>query len=133
MRKYGEDFAEDARLNKMALADEAEIQPTLTDHYGKLFADARATRDRIQVALKLKRAEANLNFRIFPPDNLKITEAVIEALIDADAGVQSLEAELLTAKEQVYIYEAAMSAMSDKSSMIKVLQSLWSGGYFSAS
>jgi hypothetical protein len=60
----------------------------------------------------------------------KFTEDSIGAIVETNEEVIGSVAELLKAKEQVYIFESAVNALNDKSSRIKDLVALWLGGYY---
>lgn len=135
MREYGKNFKDDVRLEKTKLDDEAELNPSLMQHYCDLLAEAKAARDAVENKMKLKMAEVELAIRRSDPKSMgldKFTEAVISSLVETDEKVIALKKELLDAKEDLYTYEGAVDALRDKSSMIKVLQALWVGGYFAA-
>jgi len=135
MREYGKDFKEDVRLDQYKLNDEAELNPSLMQHYCDLLAEAKAAKDAVERKLKLMMAEVELSVRRSDPSSFglsKFTDPVIPPLVETDEKVIALKKELLDAKEDLYTYEGAVDALRDKSSMIKVLQALWVGGYFAA-
>jgi archaellum component FlaC len=135
MREYGKRFSDDVALNRNELDLEAELNPSLMQHYSDLLSEARAERDRLDGKLKQVMAECELTIRRGNPKDYgleKYTEAVITSLVEIDPEVQATKKELLDAKEDLYTYEGAVDALHDKSAMIKVLSSLWIGGYYAA-
>jgi archaellum component FlaC len=135
MREYGKKFSDDVALNRNELDLEAELNPSLMQHYSDLLSEARAERDRLDGKLKQVMAECELTIRRGNPKDYgleKYTEAVITSLVEIDPEVQATKKELLDAKEDLYTYEGAVDALHDKSAMIKVLSSLWIGGYYAA-
>lgn len=135
MREYGKKFADDVALNRMELDLEAELNPSLMQHYSDLLSEAKAERDRLDGKLKQIMAETEIRIRKSDPKSFgleKFTEAVITSLVEIDPEVQATKKELLDAKEDLYTYEGAVDALHDKSAMIKVLSSLWIGGYYAA-
>lgn len=135
MREYGKDFSKDVALNKNELDEEAELNPSLLQHYSDLMSEAKAERDRLDGVLKQTMAETEIRIRKADPKAFgleKFTEAVIASLVETDLEVQTAKKELLDAKEELYTYEGAVDALHDRSDMIKVLSSLWIGGYFAA-
>lgn len=135
MREYGVDFKKDIALNRNGLDEEAELNPSLLQHYNDLLAEAKAERDRLDASLKQTMAETEIRIRKSDPKAFgleKFTEAVITSLVETDLEVKSTKKELLDAKEELYTYEGAVDALHDKSDMIKVLTSLWIGGYYAA-
>ncbi len=131
-KKIGVDFTEDSKLNKLDLANEAEIQSTLMAHYSKELATAKHKKDRAEQALKLRKAEIELGIRRNPPADLKVTEAVIEALVTTHGDVVELTNDLMDCKEEVYVFEAATDGIKSRGDMIKVEQQLWQAGYYAA-
>ena len=135
MREYGKDFKSDVGLNQYALNDEAELNPSLLQHYSELLAEARSERDRSEAKLKQLLAETEIRIRKSDPKSHrleKFTEGSIAALIEMDVDILTARRNLLDAKEDAYTYEGAVDALHDKSDMIKTLTSLWIGGYFAA-
>lgn len=135
MRTYGKNFKDDVALNQYKLNEEAEINPSLMQYYSDLLAEAKAAKDATENKLKMTMAEVELEVRRSDPKTYKLekfTEAVITSLVETDDRVKSLKSEVLDAKEDVYTYEGAVDALRDRSSMIKVLQALWCGGYYAA-
>ena len=135
MREYGVNFKSDVALNRNGLDEEAELNPSLLQHYNDLLAEAKAERDRLDNQLKQATAEVEIRIRKTEPKALgleKFTDAVVAALVGSDLELKSIKKELLDAKEELYTYEGAVDALHDKSDMIKVLTSLWIGGYYAA-
>jgi hypothetical protein len=133
MRDYGKNFAEDVKLNKLDLANEAEVMPSLMQYYTDLLAKAKADKDTISQKLDFAENDAEMRFRNNGTGLPKDTEASIKASVAIDAKVVALQKSLVEAKEVVYTYEAAVDSLKNKSDMIKVEKDLWIGGYFSAS
>ncbi len=129
----GVDFAEDAKLNKLKLADEAESLSSMLAFYGEQMAEAKAARDKAARALELQCAQTELDIRRNPPKDLdKLTESIVKALVTSHPDVVKCEQALLDAKEKAYTMEVAWNTIDSKGSMIKVLQALWGTGYYSA-
>jgi hypothetical protein len=132
MREYGKDFAEDVKLDKLDLANEAEVMSSLMQFYTGQLAQAKAHRDDIDNRLDYAKAEAYLHYSKNGTGLPKDTVDSIKAAVLVDDKVSSLAEELVKAKEEVYTFESAVDAMRNKSDMIKVEQNLFQSGYFSA-
>jgi hypothetical protein len=128
----GRSFEQEIELDKFKLHEEATMQALLMAEYSDALAKAKTEKDAAELRVKMAEATANLDYRQNPPEGLKITEAVIEALVITNTSVVAAKEALIKAKEAVYAFEVAVDALRDKSSMIKVLTSLWIGGYYAA-
>lgn len=132
-RVYGKDFREDIRLDKFALDSEAEMNPNMLHDHGMALADAKAQRDHADHQVDMIVAATELDIRGKDPKSFgvdKYTEAIVKALVEVDPAVIKAKQTLLAAKEDTYLREASVNALNDKSSMIKVLQNLFTTGYY---
>jgi preprotein translocase subunit SecA len=120
-------------LDRYALDVEASQSAANLQTYSKELAQKRADRDSASLAVDVMRAEVSLKVRSSDPQTYglsKFTEDSIGAIVETDKEVLEVQTNLLKAKEQVYLYEAAVNALNDKSGQIKNLVSLWCGGYY---
>jgi hypothetical protein len=120
-------------LDRFALDVEAERSAANLQTVGQLCAEAKTAKDVADLELKRVRASAELDIRKSPPSRYgleKFTEGSIAALVEVDKGVVEKGNDLLRTKETHSRLEAAVSALSDKSSRIKDLTALWIGGYY---
>lgn len=120
-------------LDRYALDVEAERSAANLQTVGQLCAEARANKDAAEAVLKRVYGETELMVRKIPPAKFgleKFTESSISAIVESSKEVEEATSVLLDAKKKFYELEAAVSALSDKSSRIKDLTSLWIGGYF---
>lgn len=120
-------------LDRYALDVEAERSAANLQTVGNMCAEARAEKDEAEMELKRWYASAELKIRKSSPSKFgleKFTEGSIAALVEVDEEVMRAGQKLLIAKELYYKLEAAVSALSDKSSRIKDLTALWIGGYY---
>lgn len=122
------DFQDAVELKKAYIDQEAERNPSLVSTYAQELADAKVEKDRLEVALKQKKAEKDLYYRVNPVNGVKATESSIASMVITDEEVVALEKELIEAKDAYYTYESAVKALDDKSSMIKVLKDLMISG-----
>lgn len=123
---------DDARLNKLDLANETEKQSMILQYYYEKLAQAKGARDKAVIALDLREAELNLEFRRNPPPDLKVTEAVIESLVATHSDIVELTQDLAEMKEELYLYEGAVETLRAKGEMLKLEVQLFNAGYYSA-
>lgn len=131
-RKYGESFSDDVKVDKYALDEEMEMNPSLLDQYGTKYAEARAEQDRLEVQIKYLSAKKALEFRKNPPSDVKVTDSTIEALVNSDEELNNLKNDLNDAKEDVYTYYSALESLRDKGLRLHDLMELYKTGYYSA-
>ena len=131
-REYGKDFSEDVRLDKLDLANEAELMPSLMKFYTEQLAKAKTHRDDIDNRLDYAKAEAYLHYSKHGTGLAKDTVDSIKSAVVTDEKVSALADEFIEAKKEVYTFESAVDSMKNKSDMIKVEQNLFQSGYFSA-
>jgi hypothetical protein len=86
-KTFGEDFSKDIRINRFKLDEECEIQPALYHFYAEEYAQARAVRDAQKDKLDLVLGTRETYLRRNPPEDIKITESVIAALLVQDTEV----------------------------------------------
>jgi len=121
---------EDLKLNKFKLDEEASKQSSLYQYFTDKLTEVRALKDEISLKLEEKLAEVELNIRNNPPDGLKITESVIQALVVSNEEVKELRKKLNELKRQNYELEGIVNSLDQKKSMIKVLAELYIVGYY---
>lgn len=129
--EIGIDFTQDVKLNRFKLDEESQKNPSLVHYYGELLATAKAERDKAYNKVKFMMAQTEMDYRMNPPRDIKITEATITALIETDNKVLIVKEELVKAQEKVYHLEAAVTALDDRRSELKNLTQLWIAGYYS--
>ena len=86
MKVESKTFTKDVELDRFHLDEEASKNASFIAYYGVEAADARAERDSLAMDAKRMRAERELYYRRNPPDDIKITEAVISALVETDSS-----------------------------------------------
>lgn len=125
------DFSKDIHPNKYDLDGECEKQSNLYFDYMEELSKAKTERDRAKIKLKQLSAVIELEYRKNPPKEIKITESVIESLVQTDKRVKEQEEILIKMNEIVFTLENAVEAIKCKKSMIQELDSLWMTGYYS--
>jgi hypothetical protein len=128
---FGEDFAKDVRINKFKLAEDCEIQPSLYHFYAHEFAVARSERDAAKDKLDLVLGQREIAIRRNPPEDLKVTESVVSALLIQDEAVQECKEQFRKAQEKVDILYASTSALEHRRSELDNLVSMWNKEYYS--
>jgi hypothetical protein len=131
-REYGKSFSDDVKVDKYSLDEEMEMNPSLLDKYGTLYADARSDQDTLETKIKFLSAKKELEYRRSPPTDIKVTESVIEALVNSDLEIKELKDKLNNAKEDSYTYYSALESLRDKGLRLHDLMELFKTGYFSA-
>lgn len=124
------DILADVQVDPLALERAAAEQADIFYYWAREQAVARGAVDRASNALKLARAEADLNLRENPPTGLKITEAVIVSLVERDAEVRVCAERLLEKQRSSADVDAAVRAMEHRKSMISLLGQLQISGYY---
>jgi hypothetical protein len=132
MRTIGEDLQADVQINKLALDTECEVQATLYAVYGEQFADAKSKKDAEKDRLDLILAQRELKLRANPPEGMKVTESVIDALVKSDTEVLEQKEAYRVACSDVYHLETAMGAIDHKKSQLNNLVQLQISAYYSA-
>jgi len=130
-RQYGVSLEEDAVLDRYDLATEAEMMPSLMQHYSELFAKAEDVALRAKTRMKLLEAEAWVFIQDNPPAGGKPPTAdTTKALVTTNPKVQEATEEWLTAEAEAGIYKSAVDTMREKSDKIRVLKELLLGGIY---
>lgn len=120
-------------IDKYQLDVEAERISASIQNIGNERAELEGKKDRLYAKYKLLKNEKNLYYRQNPPDGVKITESVIESLVETDKEVVQARDEFLIAQEEFNTLDVAYTAIRDKSSKIRDLITLFGMGYFADS
>lgn len=130
-RVFGENFAEDVRINRFKLDEECEIHPSAYLYYAEQYAEARKKRDAAKDRLDYVLGMRETHIRRNPPDDMKITESVVTALLAQDSEVLTAKDEYRLAQGEVDTLYAAVSAFDHRRSQLDNLVSIWSKEYYS--
>jgi hypothetical protein len=125
------DFQADVKINRLRLDVECESQPELFSFYAGALAECRSERDSLREKLKLTRADVELEARRNPPDDLKVTESVIAALVETDKRVISVKDHLGRVEHTFNGLDAIVTAFEHRRSMLNNLVELFGKEYFS--
>lgn len=126
------DIAEDLKINRYKLEDEAENQPSLFYHYSEEATTAREERDKAKAKLKEIEGRISLDYRSGKRvTEAKITENSISAAVDIDPEVIDARNKFLQAEAELGKATAAEEAMQQRKAMIGHLVQLYTMQYYS--
>lgn len=131
-KEFGEDFVKDVKINRFKLAEECEQHSSLYQYYADLLADARTKVDSSKDRLNVVEAKLELDIRTNPPENLKITDSVVKALVQSDEKVEKQKEDLREAKRGLYHLEVAVTSLEHRKRQLDNLVQLLIAGYYSA-
>lgn len=131
-KEYGEDFAKDLKINRYKMAEECEQHSSLYQYYADLLAEIRAKVDKAKDRLSVIESEIELDIRINPPKEPKMTEAVVKALVQSHEVVGGYRETLTRKKEELYHLEAAVASLEHRKRQLDNLVQLLIAGYYSA-
>jgi uncharacterized secreted protein with C-terminal beta-propeller domain len=120
-------------IDKFQLDVEAERISASIQNIGEERAVAEGNKDRLYAQYKLLKNEKNLYYRMNPPKDTKVTESVVESLVETDKDVVAARNAFLVAQEEFATMDVAYTAIRDKSSKIRDLITLFGMGYFADS
>jgi hypothetical protein len=130
-KTFGNDFQQDIRINRFKLDEECEIQPALYHYYAEEYAQARSVRDAAKDKLDLVLGEREIHIRRNPPDDMKVTEGVISALLVQDSDVQAAKEAYRVAQAKVDLLYAATTSLDHRKSELDNLVTIWTKDYYS--
>jgi hypothetical protein len=130
MKLAEEDSHSDTRTNRLKLERECERQSTLYLRYSDLLADIRDDENKADDLLDRVLGEVELSYRDNPPENVKVTDSTIKALVAKDDLVDACKEILRKAKLWRYRLEGIVKSLEHKKSEIDNLVVLWSKGYY---
>jgi len=123
LKTFG-DLEEDRKIDKGRLDEENAIQPMRYGFYADQYAQAKTELERAKNNLEATIAKQSLFYRRNPPTDLKTTEAVFDALINADREVCDAKEAVTVSQEAVNTLYAAVSSIQDVRSSIDNLVKL---------
>lgn len=121
----------DVEINRYKLEEVCSQNPSQVQYFNELLAEAKIARDELYYLIKRTIAEVELEHRRNPPKDVKMTDSTVTALTESDKKVIAARNAWVNANEDVYFYEAQVTALDDKRAELKNLVSLWIGGYYS--
>lgn len=132
MRVFGEDFEEDVKIDKKQLEEENVYQPAMYFCWSNKLADARTELDFAKDTLNATRAKKELHYRRNPPDDMKITEGVISALVADDRDIQDALDTVTRVQEAVNTLYAVVNAAEQRKCAVDNLVKLSLASYYNS-
>lgn len=112
------DLEEDRKFSKFKVAEANEVQAQKYGFWADQYAEARNELERCKANYDATVANRSLFYRRNPPTDIKVTEAVMEALVTADREVMDARDAVVKAQESVNTLYAAVSSIQDVRSSI---------------
>lgn len=133
-KTIGKDFNADVAINRFKLEEENELQPSLHNFYASQQIEAKASYTVAKDLLEVTEARRELYYRKNPPNDLKITEAVITALVIDDTEVQNAKEALRVAEKTLNTLDIAVGIIaSTRRSALGNLTDLYTKEYYNNS
>lgn len=130
-KTFGEDFGTDVKINRFKLDEECEVQPSLYHYYAEEYAQARSARDAAKDKLDLVLGEREIHIRRNPPDDMKVTEGVVGALLIQDQEVQTAKETYRVAQAKVDLLYAVTTSLDHRKAELDNLVTIWTKDYYS--
>lgn len=129
-KQFGIDITEDVKIDKMHLEVENEWYAAKYQFYADGLAGAKSELDLAKENLEATEARRELFWRRNPPDDLKVTESVITALVADDKEVQDAKDAVRIAQEKVNTMYSAVNSMDKVGTGIDNLTKLAIAKYY---
>lgn len=119
-------------IDRNALDEEWESQPTLAFKYAQVLADAKEDWDAKRDELTVLEAELALKIRSDPEEFgiEKPTEKAIEQLIAMDEDVIRLKGDIRGAKHRIDVVTGVCNSLEHRKRALENLVQLWLSSYF---
>lgn len=126
-------FTEAMAIDPNNLDAECLKQATMASQYGFLLAQLTSDRDHVRRQIKVRRAEVEKEIRNDPEAYgvAKVTEAAVNAAIEAHPDIVLLERELIEKNYEVNVAQVAVDSVSSRKKLLECLIQLWTSSYFS--
>ena len=132
MKKSELNFEQDLSIDKYKLDQECVTHSALYYRYSELVANAKNQVGVLQDNLKLIMGEVNIAIRNkLTKDEIKITEALVNAEVEKSQKVSDAREELREAELNLARLQAGVSAFEHRKSQLDNLVKLYCSGYFS--
>lgn len=134
------------RINKFKLDVECEENGNVYHRYSDMLVDAEYERDLLKAKIKEVESKVELQIRaekansdtlkedgIIPIEyqDVKLTEAVVSALVNSNKDVCETRRQLILAERKVGKIGAVVKVFAQRKSMLEGEISLWLGNYYS--
>lgn len=130
MKTFGENFEKDLIVDKLRLDDECEVQASLYYHWAQELAAAKEEANQADDRLKALLAQKSLLYRRNPPSDIKVTEAVFDALLNDDSDIRIAREDVTRTSHKVDTIWAMINALDNRKSMLDNLVKLQVSSYY---
>jgi hypothetical protein len=130
-RKFGLSLAKDLEIERHDLGVDIEYQPSLMQGVTEKLADLKKVKANKELQLSVTEAETLLRFMEAPPAGMKTTADVAKAYVATHPDVKKAENELIQAKYELDMGQAAVDSVKSKGDSIKNEVTMFALGYFS--
>ena len=130
MKTFGENFEKDLIVDKLRLDDECEVQASLYYRWAKELAAAKEEANQADDRLKALLAQKSLLYRRNPPSDIKVTEAVFDALLNDDSDIRIAREDVTRTSHKVDTIWAMINALDNRKSMLDNLVKLQVSSYY---
>ncbi len=130
--KEERDIREDLDIDRFNLEVENEKNPCLVYYWSKQLSKEQRELADLKVRLKVKRADKMLFYKKNPLDRItKPSNDIVQAMVDKDKEVVSLEYEKNQKEFDVNTLAGAEKSMDNRRSALKNLTELYNKNYYS--
>lgn len=130
MITIGQNIAEEVKINKYKLDEELQVQASLYEYYSKQLALEKNNADRIKLQLEILKGKKTIDYKRNPPQDIKITDATIDALLANDSDIIELNNQLLACTAKINILYSAVNSINQKRDALKNLVQLTTTKYY---
>lgn len=124
------DYQSDIQIDKYKLHIECEKHSAIFLDYCKKLVEAKEKRDSEKIKLSVMQGDKELFYRKNPPENLKITDSVIKALLSGDKELIAQSKKVIQCETQVQLLDVAIRSFEHRKAMLNNLVQLWTTGYY---
>ena len=129
MRTIG-NIHEDVKIDKFNLMDENAIQPMMYEYYAEVYNDLKTQKAKVEAQLELVVSQKKLQYKRNPPDDIKITDSTLDALVTMDADVQEVKQKLLQVVAELNVASTAFFSIAQRTSSLDNMTKLANGTYY---
>ena len=125
------DLNQDVKINRFKLEEECEMHPSIYNYYSELEAEQISKINKLELKLKFISGEVELELRKKPPEDMKVTNDTIKALLATNKKINDLEMQIANENTILLHLKSAVKSLEHKKSELNNLVSLYQSQYFS--
>ena len=125
-----DDFKDVIKVDRFNLHVDCEIQAVAVDYWNDKQSEIKKEKENADLALDVLLSAKELAYRANPPDNMKVTDAAIKALVTTNLDVVNQKKKVIELKAMLNDLDNKLKALEHRKSMLKNLVSLYGFGYF---